>query len=71
MPFSLNARQATWASNVRGVWKGLAQQIHQSASDPGHQLAGVNVGIAAPLERAPFLREANNALCVTGRIAPC
>ena len=68
MPFSLNARQATGASNVRGVWKGLAQQIHQSASDPGHQLAGVNVPFQSlfciqsgwnsrPARASPFFEE--------------
>jgi hypothetical protein len=80
--FLLNARQATGVSNVRGVRDGFAQHTHLSA--PGHAFRHVEarvpsqsspalspVGIAAALECATFLREANNALCVTGRIAPC
>ena len=43
VPFSLNARQATGVSNVRGVWDGFAQHTHLST--PGHAFQRAEVRV--------------------------
>ena len=43
VPFSLNARQATGVSNVRGVWDGFAQHTHLST--PGHAFPHAEVRV--------------------------
>ena len=82
VPFLLNARQATRASRARDVWNGLPNgpnrvlqalgiSLLEQGCPPNLDPALSPIGIVAAPECATFLREANNALCVTGRIAPC
>ena len=83
VPFLLNARQATGASRARNVWNGLLNgpttkvlqtlgiSLLEYGCPPNLDPALSPIGIVAAPECATFLREANNPLCVTGRIAPC